>query len=70
MSSLHTAVEESNVNEIRDIIHVMPISKAPGYDSVSNEHFKYANEKFHVLMSLLIQFFTGSYHDYNLSPHN
>ena len=31
----------------------MPICKAPGYDSVSNEHFKYANEKHNVLMSLL-----------------
>ena len=31
----------------------MPVGKAPGYDSVSNEHFKYANETLHVLMSLL-----------------
>ena len=31
----------------------MPIGKAPGYDSVSNEHFKYVNEKLYVLMSLL-----------------
>ena len=31
----------------------MPIGKALGYDSVSNKHFKYANEKLHVLMSLL-----------------
>ena len=29
-----------NVKEIKDIIHAMPIGKAPGYDSVSNEHFK------------------------------
>ena len=42
-----------NVKEIQDIIHAMPVGKAPGYDSVSNEHFKYANEKLHVLMSLL-----------------
>ena len=42
-----------NVKEIQDIIHVMPIGKAPGYDSVSSEHFKYANEKLHVHMSLL-----------------
>ena len=42
-----------NVKEIQDIIHAMPVGKAPGYDSVSNEHFKYANEKVHVLMSLL-----------------
>ena len=31
----------------------MPIGKTQGYDSVRNEHFKYANEKRHVLMSLL-----------------
>ena len=31
----------------------MSIGKVPGYDSVSNEHFKNANEKLHVLMSLL-----------------
>ena len=42
-----------NVKEIQDIIHAMSIGKAPGYDSVINEHFKYANEKLHVLMSLL-----------------
>ena len=29
-----------NVKEIQDIIHTMPLGKAPGYDSVSNEHFK------------------------------
>ena len=55
-----------NVKEIQDIIHAMPVGKAPGYDSVSNEHFKYANEKLHVLMSLLYSsmlihgFFTGN----------
>ena len=65
-----------NVKEIQDIIHAMPVGKAPGYDSVSNEHFKYANEKLHVLMSLLYNsmlihsFFTGCYDDYNHSPHN
>ena len=42
-----------NVKEFQDIIHAMPVGKAPGYDHVSNEHFKYANEKLHVLMSLL-----------------
>ena len=42
-----------NVKEIQNIIHAMPIGKAPGYDSVNNKHFKYANEKLHVLMSLL-----------------
>ena len=31
----------------------MPIGKALGYDSVNNDHFKYANEKLHVLMLLL-----------------
>ena len=35
------------------IIHAMPVGKSLGYDSVSNEHLKYANEKFHILMSLL-----------------
>ena len=33
-----------NVKEIQNIIHAMPVGKAPGYDSVSNEYFKYANE--------------------------
>ena len=42
-----------NVKEIQDIIHAMSIGKAPDYDSVSNEHFKYGNEKLHVLMALL-----------------
>ena len=40
-----------NVKEIQDIIHAMPVGRAPGYDSVSNEHFKYANEKLHVDLS-------------------
>ena len=31
----------------------MLVGKNPGYDSVSNEHFKYPNEKI-VLMSLLM----------------
>ena len=45
----------------------MPIGKAPGYDSASNKHFKYTNEKLRVLMSLLYcsRFFTGCYDDYN-----
>ena len=42
-----------NVKEIRDIIQAMHIGKVADYDSVSNEHFKYAKEKLHVLMSLL-----------------
>ena len=66
-----------NVKEIQDIIHAMPVGKAPGYDSVSNEHFKYANEKLHVLMSLLYSSMLihgflpdAIYDDYNHSPHN
>ena len=31
----------------------MPIGKASVYDLISNEHLKYANEKLHLLMSLL-----------------
>ena len=55
-----------NVKEIQDTIHAMPVGKV---------HFKYANEKLHVLMSLLYSmlihgFFTGCYDDYNRSPHN
>ena len=42
-----------NVKEIQDVKHAMPVGKGPGYDSVSNKHFKYENEKLHVLMSLL-----------------
>ena len=62
-----------NVKEIQDTIHAMPVGKAPC--SVSNEHFKYANEKLHVLMSLLYSmlihgFFIGCYDNYNHSPHN
>ena len=45
-----------NVKEIQDIMHAMPIGKAPGYDSVSNEHFKYANEKL-LYSSMLIHGF-------------
>ena len=50
----------------------MLVGKNPGYDSVSNEHFKYPNEKI-FLMSLLMLihgFFTGCYDNYNHSPHN
>ena len=39
--------------ELQEIISNMPVGKASGYDHTSNEHFKYANEKLHVLMSLL-----------------
>ena len=31
----------------------MTVGKGSHYDHISNEHFKYANEKLHVLMSLL-----------------
>ena len=50
----------------------MLVGKNPGYDSVSNEHFKYPNETI-FLMSLLMLihvFFTGCYDNYNHSPHN
>ena len=33
--------------------NTMPIGKASVYDLISNEHLKYANEKLHILMSLL-----------------
>ena len=42
-----------NVKEMCEQIKTMPMGKAPGLDNVSNEHFKYANEKLYVFMSLL-----------------
>ena len=50
------------VKELQELIIAIPVGKASGYDHISNEHFKYANEKLHILMSLfysslLIQFF-------------
>ena len=39
--------------ELQELINAMPVGKACGYDHISNEHFKYANEKLHILMSLL-----------------
>ena len=42
----------ANIKEIQDVIHAMLIGKAPGYDNVSNEHFKYVSGKLHVLVSL------------------
>ena len=42
-----------NIEEPQEIISTMPVGKASGYDHVCNEHFKFANEKLHVLMSLL-----------------
>ena len=33
--------------------NTMPIGKDSGYNLISNEHLKYADEKLHVLMSLL-----------------
>ena len=71
-----------NAEEIQDIIHAVPVGKALGYDSVSNEYFKYAYEKLHVLMSLLYSsmlthgFLTGCLifncggYDCNHSSHN
>ena len=41
------------VKELQKLIIAMPVGKACGYDHISNEHFKYANEKLHILMSLL-----------------
>jgi len=41
------------VKELQEIISNMPAGKASGYDHISNEHFKYSNEKLQVLMSLL-----------------
>ena len=31
--------------ELQELIIAMPVGKASGYDHISNEHFKYANEK-------------------------
>ena len=42
-----------NVKEICEKIKTLPMGKAPGFDNVSNEHFKYANEKLYVFLSLL-----------------
>ena len=41
------------VKELQKLIIAMPVGKACGYDHISNEHFKHANEKLHILMSLL-----------------
>ena len=40
------------VKELQELIIAMPVGKASGYNHISNEHFKYANEKLHILMSL------------------
>ena len=40
------------VKELEELIVAMPVGKASGYDHISNEHFKYTNEKLHILMSL------------------
>ena len=42
-----------NVKEICEKIKTMPMGKAHGFDNVSNEHFKYDNEKLYVFMYLL-----------------
>ena len=41
-----------NVKEICEQIQIMPMGKAPGFDNVSNEHFKYANEKLYMFLCL------------------
>ena len=48
----------------------MLVGKNPGYDSVSNEHFKYLNEKIFLMSFLMLihGFFTGCYDNYNHSP--
>ena len=33
------------VKELQELIIAMPVGKTSGYDHISNEHFKYANEK-------------------------
>ena len=63
------------VKEIQDIIHAMPIGKALGYDSLSNERFIYVNKKLHDLMSLLyssmlIHGFLTDAMMITISPHN
>ena len=40
------------VKELQELLIVVPVGKASGCDNISNEHFKYANEKLHILMSL------------------
>ena len=39
------------VKELQEIISNMPVGKASRYDNISNDHFNYANEKLHILMS-------------------
>ena len=63
------------VKELQELIIAMPVGKASGYDHISNEHFKYANEKLHILISLfysslLIHVFTWYYDDNNHSSHH
>ena len=41
------------VKELQEIISTMLVGKASAYDLISNAHFKCANEKLHVLVSLL-----------------
>ena len=41
------------VRELQELILAMPVGKASSYDHMNNEHFKYANEKLHILMSVL-----------------
>ena len=55
------------VKELQELIIAMPVGKASGYDHISNEHFKYANEKLHILMSLIYSslLIHGFYYDDN-----
>ena len=69
------------INEYCSNVHfnvqmIVNVKEIQDYDNVSKEHFKYANEKHHVLMTLLYSsmlihgYFRGCYDDYNHSPHN
>ena len=42
------------VKELQELIVAMPVGKASGYDHISNEHFKYAIEKLHILILCFI----------------
>ena len=40
-----TLADITAVKELQEIILTIPVGKASGYDHITNEHFKYANEK-------------------------
>ena len=54
--------------ELQEIISNTPVGKASGYDHISNEHFKYANEKLHVTViqlsvnALFLTWHNGGYY--------